>query len=133
LVTERALEIKNYIAHNHPQVNRDRIVTFSAGEVWGGLRRMIEEDFRTPKREKALRILASPLSGEDMRKRLQLLDAGRTYRYLSNNMFPNLRDGVACMIYFKKDNRGQASASDSRYYQMPSRDNRGQVSASDNL
>ncbi len=102
LAEERALTIKNYITRNFPHVNRDRIITYSAGEDWEGLRRMIEDDRLVPGREAALRILNSALSSEEMRKRLQQLNSGRTYSYLLDNVFPQLRGGVACMIYYKK-------------------------------
>ena len=103
LAAERALAIKNYIVCNHLRVNRDRIITFSAREDWDGLRRLIADDYKTPSREEALRILSLPLSGDDRRNRLQQLASGSTYKYLAANMFPALRGGAACMIYFKRD------------------------------
>ena len=103
LAEERAIAIKRYITRNHPHVNSNRIITYSAGEDWNGLRQMITDDYATPERTEALRILNSTLSGDTKRKRLQQLASGRTYKYLSDNMFPSLRGGAAFMILYKKD------------------------------
>ena len=110
LAAERALAIKNYIMRRHPHVDRDRIITFSAGEDWDGLRRLIEVDYNTPYRAEALKILDKPLGGEAKRTQLKQLASGRTYRYLSANMFPYLRGGAACIIYFKKDVQPEITA-----------------------
>ena len=103
LAEERAMAIKRYITRNHPHVSSNRIITYSAGEDWDGLRQMIMNDYATPERTEALRILNSTLSGETKRKRLQQLASGRTYKYLSDNMFPSLRGGATFMIFYKKD------------------------------
>ena len=103
LAEERAMAIKRYITRNHPHVNSNRIITYSAGEDWDGLRQMIMNDYATPERTEALRILNSTLSGDAKRKRLQQLASGRTYRYLSDNMFTSLRGGATLMILYKKD------------------------------
>jgi len=100
LATERALEIKNFISRNYPVVSRNRILVRSMGEDWDGLRRMIEDDVYMPGRNEALRILNLSLSGDEMRRRLRALNSGRTYKYLLDNIFPQLRGGVACLIYF---------------------------------
>ena len=101
LAEERALAIKSYITRKYPRVNKDRIHVYSAGEDWEGLRQMIEDDYATPGRNEALRILASTLPGDEKRRQLQQVASGRTYKYLSDNMFPHLRGGVAYMIFFK--------------------------------
>ena len=102
LAEGRALAIKNYIVNIHPHVNRDRIIIYSSGEDWDGLRRLVEEDYNIPNRREALNILDMSLSGDEKRKKLQQLAAGRTYRYMLDNTFPYLRGGVACMIYYKQ-------------------------------
>lgn len=126
LAAERALAIKDYIAGKYPYVNRDRIITFSAGSDWHGLRRMIETDPYVPSREDALRLLNSPLPGDVMRERLGELAGGSTYSYISEHMFPQLRGGAACMIYFKDTSPSdelaageQAAAGDGRNEMQP--------------
>ena len=103
MASERASAIKNHIAWKHPHINKDRIFTLSAGEDWDGLRQMIENDFSTPARSEAIKIIRSSQSSDSKRKQLQALSSGRTYRYLSENMFPSLRGGAACMLYLKKE------------------------------
>jgi hypothetical protein len=105
LAVSRALAFKNYLAKRYPYVDRDRILTFSAGEDWRGLRNMIEADLNTPGREDALRLLNSPLAGDDLRTRLREIAGGVTYEYISEHMFPVLRGGAACMIHFKEGTR----------------------------
>ena len=105
LANERAMAVKNYIAMKYPHIDRNRIITHSAGEDWNGLRKLIEADYKVPSRQEALRILNLSLSGDEKRKRLRQLNAGRTYDYLLKNIFPNLRGGVACMIYYKKESK----------------------------
>jgi hypothetical protein len=103
LAASRALAIKEYIVRRFPYIDRDRIATFSAGEDWNGLKRMIEDDPHTPGREEALRLLRSPLQGDMLRARLREIAGGTTYKYISEHMFPVLRGGAACMIYFRED------------------------------
>ena len=121
LAEERAQTIKYYILRNYPHIPKDRIVTYSAGEDWDGLRQMIEEDEAMPGRREAIQILNSSLSGDEKRKRLQKAASGATYKYLLDNMFPYLRGGATCMIYYKHDIRNQEDApvESATHYTMP--------------
>lgn len=103
LAAERALAIKSYIMWKHPYLNRDRIITYSAGEDWSGLKKMIENDPFVPGRMEVLSVLDQPLANDQKRARLKQINGGETYRYLNTHMFPYLRGGAACMIYYKKD------------------------------
>jgi hypothetical protein len=102
LATGRALALRSRIASNHSHIDRARIVPFSAGEDWDGLRRMIANDPRTPSKQEALDALDLSLSGDVLRTRLRAISGGATWRYISSNMLPYLRGGVACMIYLKQ-------------------------------
>ncbi len=103
LAAKRALAIKEHLMTMFPYLDRDRIITFSAGEDWHGLKRMIEEDLYVPGREEALRLLGSPLPVNLLRERLQKIAGGMTYQYIYEHMFPLLRGGAACMIYYKDE------------------------------
>ena len=103
LAANRALAIKQYMLEMFPYLDGDRIITYSAGEDWVGLKQMIEEDPFTPGRQEALRLLGAPLPVDMLRERLKMINRGETYRYISEHMFPLLRGGAACMIYFKQD------------------------------
>lgn len=106
----RAQAIKSYIMWRHPDADRDRIVAFSAGENWAGLRWMIDNDHLTPGREEALDVLDSQLSGDRTRYLLQHIAAGHTYKYITLNMFPYLRGGIACAIFFKRKTPAESIA-----------------------
>lgn len=101
LASARAMAIKDYLMEMFPYLNRDRIVTFSAGEDWSGLRDLIVEDNYMPGREQALRLLAAPLTGDILRERLKEIAGGEAFRYISRNMFPKLQGGATCFIYYK--------------------------------
>jgi hypothetical protein len=57
-----------------------------------------------------LKIINSTQTSDAKRKQLQQLSSGKTYKYLSENMFPYLRGGAACMLYLKKDAAPQTAA-----------------------
>lgn len=104
LARDRALAIKSYIMWKHPYIDRDRIVTYSVGEDWTGLRKMIEDDRYMPGRDEALAVIDNPYYDKIRKKAmLKRIGGGRTYRYVADNMLPYLRGGAACMIYFKKE------------------------------
>ncbi|MDR2911170.1 MAG: hypothetical protein LBV47_07410, partial [Bacteroidales bacterium] len=103
LAAGRALAIRNYIVQKHPGIDRTRLVPFSAGEDWEGLRRMIVNDPRIPSRQEALDALDLSLTGDELRARLRGISGGATYSYIASNMLPYLRGGVACMIYMKQE------------------------------
>lgn len=103
LAAGRAMAIKAYIMWKYPYINRDRIITFSAGEDWEGLIRMIEQDPNVPHRGELLFQLRSIWDNDAKRAAMKRVGNGSAYRYLHSYMLPYLRGGAACMIYFKKD------------------------------
>jgi outer membrane protein OmpA-like peptidoglycan-associated protein len=102
LAVKRALTIKNYLIERYPYIDPSRILVYSAGEDWRGLRDMIRDDPNTPGREDALRLLNSLLPGSVLHDRLQEIAGGTTYEYVLEHMFPALRGGVACTIVFRE-------------------------------
>ena len=105
LGANRALALKSYIMWKHPYINRDRLLTFSAGENWDGLVWMVEQDPDVPHRKKLLNLLSQDLTPDTKRLKIQSMGNGTTYEYLKKKMLPYLRGGTACMIYFKKDRK----------------------------
>jgi len=103
LAEDRARAIKSYIMWKNPQVNRDRLVAFSVGEDWTGLRQMVVGDRHIPGRMEVLAVLDSPLSGDQMRRKLMKIESGVAYKYMIINVFPHLRGGIACALFFKKE------------------------------
>lgn len=103
LAAERALAVKSYIMWKYPFMDRDRIFTFSIGEDWSGLCKMVYDDAGVPCREDVLEIVGSDIPGDMKRTRLRALDGGNAYRYIAVNMLPRLRGAAACMIYYKEE------------------------------
>jgi hypothetical protein len=101
LAQKRAMAIKSYIMWKYPFMNRESIFTFSIGEDWTGLRKMVEDDRSTPQREEALRILDSDHDNNTKRSMLRRLGGGTSYRHMAIHHLPRLRGGAACMIYYK--------------------------------
>lgn len=103
LASKRAMAIKSYIMWKYPFMNRERIFTFSIGEDWTGLRKMVKDDRNVPYRSEVLRVLDSGYDSDAMRAQLKLVGSGSAYRYISQYMLPRLRGAAACMIYYKED------------------------------
>lgn len=103
LAANRALAMKSYIMWKYPFMDRDIIYTFSAGENWSGLRRMVEEDSKTPYRDDVLKILDSDISTESKKSAIMSLGAGKAHRYISANMLPKLRGAAAATLHLKDD------------------------------
>jgi outer membrane protein OmpA-like peptidoglycan-associated protein len=103
LAEGRARAVKSYIMWQYPFMDRDKIYTFSIGEDWSGLRRMVEEDRNTPYRSEVLTILDSGRDSDAKRSMLRALGRGDAWRYISRNMLPKLRGAATCMIYYKED------------------------------
>lgn len=102
LAADRAMAVKSYIMWKYPFMDRNRIFTFSIGEDWSGLYKMVVDDPHTPCRERVMEIIDSETSGDTKRAELKAL-GGAAWRYISANMLPRLRGAAACMIYYKEE------------------------------
>lgn len=102
LAEGRAKAVKSYIMWKYPFMDRDRIFTFSIGEDWSGLRKMVYDDLDTPNRQKVLDILDRETNGDVKRSQLKRLGGG-AWRYIVYNMMPKLRGAAACMIHFREE------------------------------
>jgi hypothetical protein len=102
LAAGRARAVKSYIMWKYPFMNRERIFTFSIGEDWTGLRKMVAEDWNVPYQREVLRVLDSGHSSNAMRSALKRIGGGTVYRYIADNLLPRLRGAAACMIYYKQ-------------------------------
>lgn len=115
LASERALAVKTYIMWKYPFMDRDKIFTFSIGEDWIGLRKMVEEDQNAPYRKEILHIIDTNQDSSKCWTMLKNLGGGTAYRYLSSNMLPYLRGAAACMIYYKEDAKSGIVMTDTVY------------------
>ncbi|MDL2320495.1 DUF3575 domain-containing protein [Alistipes sp. OttesenSCG-928-B03] len=103
LAADRAMAVKSYIMWKYPFMNRENVFTFSIGEDWTGLRKMVADDWNVPYRADVLNILDSYYDSDAKRSQLKQLGGGTAYRYISQHMLPKLRGAAACMIYYKED------------------------------
>lgn len=102
LAADRALAMKSYLMWQYPFLERDMIYTFSIGEDWTGLRKMVAEDRYTPYREEVLYTL-DHVSGDDAKRaRLKSIGGGAAYRYILMYMLPKLRGAAAATLHFKE-------------------------------
>ena len=106
LAQNRALAIKSYIMWKFPYLDRDGITTYSVGEDWTGLKKMIEDNTFVPGREELLDILDDEYIDSELKKTyLKRVNNGASYRYIEQNLYPYLRGGATCMIFYKDPNK----------------------------
>lgn len=103
LARNRAYSLKNYLLQNYPFLDDEDINTYPAGENWSGLKKMVQNDPNVPNRSQVLRIIDTPVSAEQRKEALRQVE-GNAYGYIVNNIYPQLRGVVACMIYYSKTN-----------------------------
>lgn len=103
LTIDRARAMKSYLMWRYPYLNRDIIYSFSIGENWDGLKKMIANDAKMPYRADVLEVLEN-VSDSDMKiSRLKQIANGEAYRYISRNMFPKLRGATTVAFHLKQD------------------------------
>ena len=103
----------------HSGVVRDKIKTYPGGVAWEELRHMVEDNPDVPSREKVLEILDDTprkttgtydKKSENRKERLMALAGGTPYRWMLNNLFPELRNSVAIAVLL--DHKEPAVATD---------------------
>ena len=100
LSENRAEGVRKYILNNS-SINPDRLNVYVGGEDWVGLKLMVEASNMREK-QAILNIINSNSGSNDARlNRLMQLNGGETYRYLLNNIFPELRNASYITIYYK--------------------------------
>lgn len=109
LAGDRARSISDYII-SHTSVNPAIVRSSSGGIAWDELRRMVDADRSVPSRAHILDIIdnvevrifdSKGRLVDSRKKRLMDLDAGRPYRYLCDNIFPELRNAAVITLYIK--------------------------------
>lgn len=112
LARYRCEAITNYIV-DHTGISRSLVQAVPEGIAWAELRRLVAENTAVPSREKVLDILdntpvwifdAHKRIVDGRKKQLMELAGGVPYRWMLNNLFPELRNAVAVSIYFKSTN-----------------------------
>ncbi|MDE6715015.1 MAG: DUF3575 domain-containing protein, partial [Muribaculaceae bacterium] len=107
----RCNEIAQYISQ-HTDINRDIIYAIPGGVAWNELRRLVAETPEVPMRNEVLNMLdntpvatygpaGNTISGR--KRELMRLGGGEPYRWMYENLFPQLRNAVAVTLYLKSD------------------------------
>lgn len=102
LARERAVAVKTYLMWQYPYLDRNKILTYSIGENWEGLKQMVEADKNVPYRKEVLDIIDSDLSPWTKDQRMQQLGNGVAFAYMVQNMLRYLRTGATCIVFYKK-------------------------------
>ncbi len=109
LASLRCEEIAAYI-ENHSAVTSNLIETRSLGVGWNELRDMVTDNPEVPSREKVLYILdniplwiygAEGKIVDGRKKRLMDLKGGAVWNWMQSNIFPELRNSIAVVLYLK--------------------------------
>lgn len=117
LARKRGETISSYIAEK-TGIGKNMIQTVAEGVAWNELRRIVTDRRDVPTREQIMEILdsASSITNSggvfDRNKCLQSLDGGNTWRWLLDNIFPQLRHSFAVSIYLKSDGSGMHAIAD---------------------
>jgi outer membrane protein OmpA-like peptidoglycan-associated protein len=109
LAWNRAVSVKRYILDRSPLKDRD-VMIFNGSLDWRGLSRAVAADRGVPAREEVLRLLEgvrelTPARQGAVIRRLRTLDSGRTWRHLTDHIFPLLRNGTFIRVYFNDSPR----------------------------
>lgn len=111
LARNRAETIAAYIA-DHSGVSRTLVEAEPQGIAWGELRRLVAENPNVPSRERVLDILdntpvwifdAQGRIVDGRKKQLMDLRGGMPYRWMFDNIFPELRNAVAVCLYLRPE------------------------------
>ncbi len=109
LPQKRCDAIAAYIV-SHARINPDKIQAEPGGIAWDLLRQTVAETPGVPAREKILDVLDNvPVLSYDANgkiidgrwKRLMEIEGGNPYRWMSENIFPKLRNAAAIALYSK--------------------------------
>lgn len=106
LAWERAQTMKNLIV-DKTMLGEEKIRVYNGSEDWLGLRAMVESSILSKKeKDDVLRIIDTLPREEGSAKdgrlgELQRLNGGRTYKYLYDNIFPELRNAAYIKVYYE--------------------------------
>lgn len=102
----RASAVKEYILA-HTRLKEDKIRVFNGSEDWLGLRQLVEASDMENKAQILEIIDTVPRDESDTSnsrlEQLKRLDGGRTYRYLYDNFFPELRNAAYIKVYYENN------------------------------
>lgn len=98
LAQKRASSVK-YFVGEHIKYNPDLFEIFNGSEDWDGLKKLVEKS-NMPNRWDVLDILERYPLRNEREKALMKLNGGATYRYMTRNFFPQLRNAGYVQMYY---------------------------------
>lgn len=98
LARQRAVSVKEYLLWKYSYLSQARILIYSRGEDWTGLRQSVELDNDIPNRTEVLQILNEVPDTERCKVLLQHLNRGEAYRYIDAHLLPQLRNAAVCTV-----------------------------------
>lgn len=101
LARRRAHAVKGYLVWKYPDINQYRIRTSAQAENWKAIRNIVEKDPDVPCKDEVLQILTLDRSNERIGALLKKLNSGIPYRYISDNILPDLRNASICTLYMR--------------------------------
>lgn len=112
LSVKRCNALAEYIS-SHTDIPLHTIHTHPEGASWDALRSLVIENHLTPERQAVLEILDNylpeasndPIASAICLKRLKSLDNGQTYRWMAENLLPELRFSLGVCIYNTPDDK----------------------------
>ena len=99
LAWERAVALKTFILNNSRTPSRE-IRLFNGSEDWRGLRRLVAESDLYEK-DRILDIIDNVPVRKGRELQLMKLSGGVPYRYMLENMFPELRNAAYIKVYYE--------------------------------
>ena len=94
----RAASLRNYIQGQMPHLKSEQFHLINGVENWEGLRDMVANSSMNEK-ESVLKIIDNK-QGEERKAALKRLHNGRSYRYMLDNFYPQLRNACYIAVYF---------------------------------
>lgn len=105
LARERGIRAKEYISRHLPEGRYipDSIVFFNhTTENWEGLHELVEREYMLDDKSEVLSILErKDITDERRKSLLKRLDKGRSWEYMKENMFPQLRYATWTTVWAK--------------------------------
>lgn len=102
LANERCKVVKSSISRRFPILDSRKILTYSKGEDWGGLKSAVINDPNVPFKDEVLGVLDMSSSRENREFFLRRLKGGKPWSYINSEILPFLRSGVSAKIYYRQ-------------------------------
>ncbi|MDY3978510.1 MAG: DUF3575 domain-containing protein [Tidjanibacter sp.] len=100
LSARRADYMSRYIT-NHYRPLRDRISVVAGGEDFDGFLQMLAEDDNIPDKAAVMKLINNSAGSNDqLFYQISKIASGRPYRYIRQNILPNLRTVITVVCYF---------------------------------